>query len=72
MKKLIFGLGLLLSGIIGFVGWSIAAALTVQPGSRSEVFGCFDKFESMVLVVFVAMAVMGLVIAIKETENNGI
>lgn len=70
MKKLIFGLGLLLSGVIGFVGWSVAVTQTVQPGARSSVFGCFTGSEWLVLAVFAVMAVVGLFIAIKEVKNG--
>ena len=66
MKKLIFGLGLLLSGVIGFVGWSIAVTQTVQPGARSDVFGCCDGLELGVLLVFVVMLVAGLIISCRE------
>lgn len=70
MKKLIFGLGLLLSGVIGFVGWCIAAAYTVQPGAVSNVFGCFRGGEWIVLAVFAAMAIVGLLIAVKEVTQD--
>ena len=66
MKKLIFGLGLLLSGVIGFVSWSIAVTQTVQPGARSDVFGCCDSLEWGVLLVFVVMLVAGLIISSCE------
>ena len=66
MKKVIFGLGLLLSGVIGFVGWSIAVTQTVQPGARSDVFGCCDSLEWGVLLVFVVMIVAGLIISSRE------
>ena len=35
MKRMLFGIGLLLSGTTGFAGWGIAATQTVQPGARS-------------------------------------
>ena len=70
MKKLIFGLGLLLSGVIGFVGWCIAVAQTVQPGGTSVVFGCFSGIEWIVLAIFAIMAIVGLFIAIKEVTQG--
>ena len=45
MKKVIIGATMLLSGVIGLVGWFIACALTVQPGARSRVWGCLDGME---------------------------
>lgn len=70
MKKLIFGLGLLLSGVIGFVGWCIAVTQTVKPGARSVVFGCFRNVEWIVLAIFAIMAIVGLFIAIKEVTQD--
>lgn len=65
MKKLLFALGLLLSGVIGFVGWTIAVVCNCQPGANSVVFGCFRGAEWGVLVLFAALAVVGLVLAIR-------
>lgn len=45
MKKMFFGLGLLLSGVIGFAGWCIAATGMVEPGSRSDIWGCLNGSE---------------------------
>ena len=40
MKRMVFGLGLLLSGIIGFVGWCIAAVQKGEPCCcRADYFG---------------------------------
>lgn len=70
MKKLIFGLGLLLSGVIGFVGWSSAVAQTVEPGGTSIIFACFSGMEWIVLAVFAIMAIVGLFIAVKEVMQS--
>ncbi len=70
MKKLILGLGLLLSGVIGFVGWCIAVVQTVQPGARSVVFGCFNGIEWIVLALFAILAIVGLLIAIKSVTQD--
>ena len=40
MKKLLPGLGMLLSGMVGFTGWCMAAVMKVEPGARSRIFGC--------------------------------
>ena len=66
MKKLIFGLGLLLSGVIGFVGWCIAVVQTVGPGGT--VFACFFGSEWIVLAVFAIMTIVGLRISIMEVK----
>ena len=41
MKKLLLGLGMLLSGTVGFTGWCMAAVMKVEPGARSRIFGAF-------------------------------
>ena len=66
MKKMILGSGLLLSGIIGFAGWCIAATQTVQPGARSSVLGCLNGSDWIIFSFFAAMIISGLVIAVIE------
>ena len=70
MKKVIIGAAMLLSGVIGFVGWFIACALTVQPGARSRVWGCVNGGEWIPAIVFAALAVYGFFIALKSIKNN--
>lgn len=69
MKKVIFGAAMLISGVIGLVGWFIACALTVQPGARSRVWGCLDSMEWIPVIVFAALAVYGLVVAMKNCKD---
>ena len=69
MKKVIFGAAMLISGVIGLVGWFIACALTVQPGARSRVWGCLDGMEWIPVIVFATLAVYGLVIAMKNCQD---
>ena len=45
MKRMLFGIGLLLSGTAGFAGWGIAATQTVQPGARSTVLACCSPLD---------------------------
>lgn len=40
MKKLLLGLGMLLSGTVGFTGWCMAAVMKVEPRAQSRIFGC--------------------------------
>lgn len=70
MKKLVLGLGLLHSGVVGFVGWCIAAVQKVEPGAVSVVFGCIRGVEWLVLAVFACMALAGLCIAIREAAEK--
>lgn len=69
MKRMLFGLGLLLSGTIGFTGWGIAATQTVQPGAVSAVLACSYR-EWPVLLLFAVMAVAGLVISVREFRKK--
>jgi len=69
MKKVILGAAMLISGVFGLVGWFIACALTVQPGARSRVWGCLNGLEWLPVIVFVALAVYGLVIAMKNCKD---
>ena len=71
MKRMLFGTGLLLSGVVGFVGWSIAVALTVEAGARSRIWGCLDGGEWIVLLVFAAMAAAGFLVALTELCRPG-
>ena len=66
MKKLLFSLTLFLSGIIGFVGWSIAVTQFVYPSRSRTVLGCFSDLDSVILVIFVVMAITGLVLSMIE------
>ena len=59
-----------MSGVIGFAGWCIAAALTVQAGARSSIWGCLDSGEWIVLMIFAAMAVVGLIVAIHAIKDD--
>lgn len=70
MKKVIAGAAMLLSGVIGFVGWFIACALTVQPGAWSRVWRCFDGAEWIPVIVFLALAVYGLVLLLKNLKEE--
>ena len=64
MKKTILGSSLLLSGIIAFVGWCIAATQTVQPGARSSVLACLNGSDRIFLIFFAVMAIAGLIMAV--------
>lgn len=69
MKKLLFALGLFLGGIIGFVGWSIAVVQKTQPGSNSTVFGCFHGIDWLVLAIYAALSLVGLLLAIRTATK---
>ena len=71
MKKVIAGAAMLLSGVIGLVGWFIACALTVQLGARSRVWGCLNGGEWIPVILFTALAIYGLVLALKNCKDEG-
>lgn len=70
MKKVISGATMLLSGVIGFVGWFIACALTVQPGARSRVWGCLNGMEWVPVIVFVLLAAYGMVLVLNSIKED--
>lgn len=61
---------MLISGVIGFVGWFIACALTVQPGARSRVWGCLNGMEWITVIAFTVLAVYGLPLAFKGINEE--
>lgn len=70
MKKLLYGLGLFLGGVIGFVGWACAVTQSVERGARSTVFACFGEWELLLLLVFAVMAIVGLLIARRAAKSG--
>lgn len=72
MKKVIIGAAMLISGVIGLVGWFIACAITVQPGAKSRVWGCLNGMEWFPVIVFTALAVYGLILALKNCEDENL
>lgn len=69
MKKVVIGAAMLLSGVIGLVGWFIACTLTVKPRGRSRVWGCLDGMEWLPVIVFAALAIYGLILALKSCKE---
>ena len=71
LKQLLFGAVLLEGGILGFVGFLIACTQKVAPGARSTVLGCVHGAKDWIFVLgFAAMAVVGLVIAVKSLSEQ--
>lgn len=70
MKKLILGIGLMLNGVIGAMGWCITAALLVEPGAKSNIWACLDGEEWSVFLIFMVMALVGLLIAIQSLRED--
>ncbi len=71
MKKLIFGCTLMLCGIIGAIGQTVALTSLVQPGAWSSVMNIFfDGIDSVIIILFFALAFIGAVIAIKALKED--
>ena len=72
MKKLLLGLGMLLSGTVGFTGWCMAVVMKVEPGARSRIFGCLYGTDWLPVLFFAAMAAAGSppgqLISLRKTE----
>ena len=71
LKQLLFGAVLLEGGILGFVGFLIAHTNLVKPGSRSSVFSGLGGTDGTVVFLFIVMAIVGLVMAVKSLIEQG-
>ena len=71
LKQLLLGAVLLEGGILGFVGFLIACTQKVVPGAISTVLGCVHGAKDWIFVLgFAAMAVVGLVVAVKSLNGR--
>lgn len=67
MKKFLLGLALFLGGQIGLSGWLIASTSIVERGGGASIVSALRMGEGVaVAVLFVLMALVGLVLAIYE------
>ena len=66
MKKVIFGSALMISGMIGFVGWTIAETLERSSG-RS---GLAYVFGYPLAIFFFIVSILGMVIAISGLKGD--
>lgn len=68
MKKLIFGISMLLGGILGMVGIIIATAIEGNGFGGSRLTACIGYAGMMpYFIVFALLSFIGLVIAYKES-----
>ena len=56
-------------GIIGFVGWSIVVVIHAGEYYRT-VFECYSNGDAIVMYIFVLMAIVGLILAIKQVISD--
>ena len=70
LKNMIFGCSLMLGGVIGLVGWSIACSATVQHGAVSSVFSAINTVdEYFVFILFLLMLISGIIYSIKTIRE---
>ena len=70
MKKLIFGCTLMLSGIMGFVGWVNACLTGGVVISTFSTLGSNSFTDWIIIILFVAMAVFGAILAIQSLKDD--
>ena len=71
MKKFLLGLALFLGGQIGLSGWLIANTSVFERGGVSSVVSALLAGDGVaVAVLFVLMALVGLVLAIYEITEE--
>lgn len=67
MKKFLLGLALFLGGQIGLSGWLIASTSIVERGGGASIVSALRCGDGVaVAVLFVLMALVGLMLAIYE------
>ncbi len=71
MKHFVLGIALFVSGVIGFVGWSIACVCSESSGVYDSVFSYADcGADIIVLSVYAAMSGIGLLIALLSMREK--
>jgi len=71
LKKLIFGAALMISGVIGLVGW--VGPICSEPLVRispSWIFAHLYFFDSLIAYFFICLAIAGLYFCIKGLKEN--
>jgi hypothetical protein len=68
MKKTVFGIGLLLSGIIGITGTLIAKAMSTL--TISALNSCYGSGYAFFLWIFSLLSLFGLFIAISDNARE--
>jgi uncharacterized membrane protein len=70
MKKTILGSALMLSGVIGFVGWIIACTNTVESGAWSGILGNLKGADFIVSIIFIVISVLGFLVTLRSIKND--
>lgn len=73
MKKMLFACTLIMGGIIGMVGWTIACAQTVELGAKADVIQTINTpKEIIIFIIFIVMLISGLLYGIRLAKANEI
>ena len=70
MKKVIFGSALMISGMIGCVGWLIAEMSIVQRGAWSDALSVLGTPSGFLMLFFFIVSIAGMVIAISGLKGD--
>lgn len=70
MKKLIFGIGMLNAGVIGFAGWIIACAINNDGMPGLKIFETLNGGDLLITVIFVIMILAGLFVSFFEIKKE--
>ena len=66
MKKIVFGSALMLSGVVGYVGWLIACVHKTAGGSFSRVLSYPQGSDYLVGGLFIALGIIGIAVCVRE------
>ena len=70
MKKVIFGSALMISGMIGSVGWLNAEISIIQRGAWSNVLSVLGTPAGFIMLFFFAVSVVGMAVAISGLKQD--
>ena len=71
MKKLIFGIALMLCGAICGTGWLVAhCCACVEPGAWSTVMNIFGSMDGWFVILFYIISIIGVFVALKGLKED--
>lgn len=70
MKKLIFGVAMLIGGVIGFAGWIIACAINSAGMPGLKILEILSGSDLLITVIFVLMILAGLFVSFFESKKG--
>lgn len=70
MKKVILGSSMVISGVLGFAIWALAASL--QNEKVGFVLGNISDVDWIICILFLLIAIIGTVISIKVIRGEAV